>query len=105
MESAFVKLPRPWYDLIINPPCRIAPRSPAPLKAFRKRSLHTFLGRHYALAPQENDVGVYAPSIFARKCGLKLLKILNLEKIHCMTEYVSGLRHYIKLGMLSVKIS
>ena len=24
LESAFVKLPRPWYDLIINPPCRTA---------------------------------------------------------------------------------
>ena len=39
-----------------------------------------FGGRHYALAPLENHVGVYAPSIFARKCGLNLVNILNLAK-------------------------
>ena len=40
-------------------------------------------GRHYALAPLENYVGVYAPSIFARnarKCRLKLVNILNFAK-------------------------
>ena len=36
-------------------------------------------GRHYALAPLKNHVGVYAPSIFARKCRLKL-NILNMVK-------------------------
>ena len=35
---------------------------------------------HYALAPLENNVGVYAPSKFAQNCGLKLVKILNLAK-------------------------
>ena len=35
-------------------------------------------GRHYPLATLGNHVGVYAPSIFARKCRLKLANILNL---------------------------
>ena len=61
------------------------------------------MGGHYALAPLENDVGVYAHSTFARKCRLKLVNILNLAKQGGMTEKVSGLRHYIRLGMLSVK--
>ena len=34
---------------------------------------------HYSLAPLENLVGVY-PSIFPRKCRIKLAKILNLAK-------------------------
>ena len=34
---------------------------------------------HYALAPLENLVGMY-PSIFARKCRIKLAKIWNLAK-------------------------
>ena len=39
-----------------------------------------FGGRHYDLAPLENHVGVYAPSIFASKHRLKLDNILNLAK-------------------------
>ena len=39
-----------------------------------------FWGRHYALAPLENHVGVYASSIFASKRRLKLVSILNLAK-------------------------
>ena len=35
--------------------------------------------RHYALAPLENRMGLY-PSIFARKCRIKLANILNLTK-------------------------
>ena len=58
---------------------------------------------HYALAPLENHLGVYASSILARKCRLKLVGILNLAKKGCMEEKVSGLRHYIRPGMLSVK--
>ena len=37
-------------------------------------------GSQYALAPLENYVGLYAPSIFARKCRLKIVNILNLAK-------------------------
>ena len=33
LESAFVKLPYPWHDLIINPPCRTA----APPISFPKK--------------------------------------------------------------------
>ena len=35
--------------------------------------------RHYVLAPLENHVAMY-PSIFARKCRIKLANILNLAK-------------------------
>ena len=78
----------PWYDdLIINPPSRTAlqyiclPKLVAhlPWKTFRKRFFVLYRG-HYALAPLENTVGVYAPSIFAQKCRLKLVNILNLAK-------------------------
>ena len=37
------------------------------------------MGQDTALAPLENLFGVY-PSIFARKCRIKLTKILNLTK-------------------------
>ena len=57
------------------------------------------MGGHHALAPLESHVGVYAPSIFARKGRLKLVT----TKKDCMTKKVSALRHYIKVEMLSVK--
>ena len=52
LENAFVKLPRPWHDLIITSTCRTAPRLNLPpifvlylpRKAFRKRSLHILWG-------------------------------------------------------------
>ena len=34
----------------------------------------------YALAPLENQLGAYAPTIFARKCRIRLVNILNLAK-------------------------
>ena len=37
-------------------------------------------GGDYALAPLENNVGVYPPSILAQNFRLKLVKILNLAK-------------------------
>ena len=88
LKNEFVKLPHHWHDLIINPPCRTSPLPKIvpclPRKAFRKRSLHTFFwggwGKHYAFTPLENGVGIYALSRFARKCGLKLVNILNLAK-------------------------
>ena len=47
---------------------------------------------------------VHAPSIFARtKCILRLVNNIEFGKRDCMTEQVSGLRHYIRLGILSVK--
>ena len=58
--------------------------------------------RHYALAPLENHVGVCALLIFSRKFGLKLFKRLNLAKRNAWPE-VSGLRHYVRPWMLSVK--
>ena len=39
-----------------------------------------FRGRHYALAPLENYVGVYASSIFARECRVKLVNTLDFAK-------------------------
>ena len=44
------------------------------------------MGGHLALAPLENLVGVYAPTIFARKCRLRLVNIWNLGKKDCMAE-------------------
>ena len=38
------------------------------------------MGEHYALAPLENQLALFAPSTFARKCRLKLVNILNLAK-------------------------
>ena len=54
---------------------------PSVIKIIYKKVLPCFFGgRHYALAPLQNHVGVYTPSTFARKCGLKLVNILNLAK-------------------------
>ena len=59
LKNAFVELPHPWHDLIINPHVEQPPPPHAPLASY---------------------VGVHAPSIFARKCRLKLANILNLAK-------------------------
>ena len=61
-------------------PPKICP--PSAMKSIYKKVTHlVFLGgRHYALAPLENHVGVYAPSLFELKCGLKL------SQKDCMTE-------------------
>ena len=78
-----MELPHPWYDLIINPPCRTFPQHLTPIcneKLLQKSPSMFFGGRHYALAPMENPARVYALSIFATKCGLKLVNILNLVK-------------------------
>ena len=56
--------------------------------------------KHYALAPLGNLVGVY-PSIFARKCRIKLAKILNLAKR--ILRQNSEIMHYIRIGMFSVE--
>ena len=31
MKNVFAKLPHPWQDLIINPPCRTAPKKLSPI--------------------------------------------------------------------------
>ena len=83
LGNAFVKLSHPWKDLIINSPCRKAPKicPPSVMKSIYKKVPPCFGGNmHYALAPLKNHVGVYASSIFARKCGLKLVNILILAK-------------------------
>ena len=90
VENVFVKLSRPWHDLIIKFPSTNLPMwnyprkilSPICHEKFLEKGssvLHWF-GRHYALAPLENHVGVYVPSIFVRNCALKLDDILNLAK-------------------------
>ena len=38
------------------------------------------MGDIYVLAPLESEVGVYAPSIFARKFRVRLVNIMNLTK-------------------------
>ena len=43
LENTFVKLPHPWHDLIINPPCRTAPSAnkkncpPSAMKSIYKK--------------------------------------------------------------------
>ena len=83
LEKAFVKLSHPWYDLIINLIRKSSPQSLSPIcheKLLEEGPYILFGKRHYDLAPLENHVGVYTPSIFARNWGLKLLNILNLAK-------------------------
>ena len=88
LAKAFVRLPHSLHDLIINPACRTAsnkfPKNNLSPKfhenLLEKSPSILYRGRHYALAPLENHVWVYAPSIFARKFKLKLLSILNLAK-------------------------
>ena len=83
LENAFVKLPCPYHDLIINLPCRTGPKKLTQNILFpicHKKLPSILYGvRHYALDLLENHVGVY-PSIFARKSRIKLANILNLAK-------------------------
>ena len=83
LENAFVKLPHPRQDLILNSLCRTAPQNLSPIShenyLWKRPSMFSWW-RHYAIAPLKNHVAVYAPSIFARKCGLKFVNILNLAK-------------------------
>ena len=83
LENAFVKLPCPYHDLIINPPYRTVPNNftqnnLSPIWHEKPYSLHILW--HYVIAPLENHVGIYL-SIFARKCRIKLANILNLAKL------------------------
>ena len=77
LENIFVKLPHPWYDMKlithVEQPRKICP--PSALRRFITLTL-----RSISLTPLENHVGIYAPSIFTRKCTLKLLNILNSAK-------------------------
>ena len=83
LENGFVKLPCPFHDLIINLPCRTVPHKFAKNNLFpichEKLPSILYGSGHYALAPLENHVGLY-PSIFARKCRIKLANVLNLAK-------------------------
>ena len=69
--------------MIINPPCRTVPHKFAynnlsPI-CYEKLPSILYGARHYALAPLENHVGLH-PSIFVRKCKIKLANLLNLAK-------------------------
>ena len=51
------------------------------MKSFDKKAPPYLFGeRQYTLAVLKNHMGVYAPSIFGRKYGLKAVYILNLAK-------------------------
>ena len=60
-----------------SPPINLLKKicAPSAMKSFPPY----FMGKDTALAPLENLVGVY-PSIFSRKCRIKLAKLLNLAK-------------------------
>ena len=83
LEKAFAKLSHPYHDLIINSTYRTTPQTLSaifPEKLLGIGPSILFSGTHYILAPLENNVRVYAPSIFAKKYRLKLVNILNLAK-------------------------
>ena len=74
LENSFVKLPHPSHDLIIIPhvgepsknmPIYNCPRKTLPPICHEKL---LYRGRHYAIDPLTNHVGVCVPSIFLRKC-------------------------------------
>ena len=80
LENAFDKHP-PWYDLIISSPMKnnplhkffqkrlssYLPLKDPPMKRSIKKKVHPyFKGRHYALSPMQNHLGVRAP-LFERK--------------------------------------
>ena len=61
---------------------------------FKKRgSPHTLQGRHYAIVPLENHV---------RKC-IKTINILEFAKVGIEGWEVSGMRYYVRIGMLSLQ--
>ena len=106
LNNVFVKLPHLWHDLILilhveQPPNKL---SPICHKKVLRKGPSILYGGHYALAPLENNVEVNASSIFARKCRLRLVNILNLAK-KVVWQNRSVVWHYIRLGMLSVKTS
>ena len=115
LENVFVKFPLPWHDLIIShveqPLNKLAyvemtPKILLPIwceKLLEKGFSILYGGRHYALGPMENQARVCSPSVFARKCGLNLVNILNLAKRSVWQN--SGLRHYIRLWLWPVKTS
>ena len=88
-------------------PNKFSQKSLSPIchKKLFEKGLSILCGdRHYPLAPLENDVGAYAPSIFTRECRLKFINILNLAKrIIRQTRSVSWGMEW--LGMWSVKIT
>ena len=89
LRFTFFRLPENAFVNISNcrAPCRTAPISflrkhLSPIcheKLWEKGPTVLYGRRYYALAPLENHVVVYAPSIFGRKWGLKD-NILNLTK-------------------------
>ena len=50
------------------------------MKVFKKKVSSYFMGETLCTSSTEKLCGVYALSIFAKKCGLKLVNILNLAK-------------------------
>ena len=84
LENAFVKLRHPWHDLIINTPCRTTPPQKicplSAMKIFYKKVPPCFWGKRYVFSPLVNNVAIYPLSIIARKCSIKLVKILNLAE-------------------------
>ena len=82
LKNVFVKLPCLWYNLIIIPHVEQPPNKLLPIcheKFFEKVPSLLYAG-YYAFDPLENHAGVHAPAIFARKCRLRLVNILNLAK-------------------------
>ena len=82
VEQSTPLSPLPFSPLPFSPPPS-PPRKGCPhllWKVFKKRSVYVLLEDISCSYSTQYNVGVYAPSIFERKRGLKLVDILNLAK-------------------------
>ena len=82
LKNEFRKLPQTWHDLGKFGKLDLTPNFD-PIyheTLLEKGYIHTFFGKHCALATPENHRGIYSPSIFTRrKCRLKLVNTLDLS--------------------------
>ena len=112
-SDAFFERPYSWHDLVNNLPSRTAT---API-CFRKNVCSTifhenlfqkkvplyFRGDTMPLFCWKNHVGLHVSSVFASK-WIKFSQHIGFDKNEdCMTEKVSWLRHYKRIGVLSVQ--
>ena len=100
-EKCICKNPSTLARSDIDPPCRTAPNKLSPIchEKLLKKNSSILYGGHYVLDQLENNVGVYASSIFARKSSLRLVNIFYLA-----TNVVWQNKSVVP-GMFSVKIS
>ena len=106
LGNAFVKLPCPYHDLIINPPCRTVPQQICPKQFVPhlpwKASLHTLWGEALSLCSIWKSCESVSLNI-CKKVQNKTCKHIEFGKKDCKTEKVSEFTHYIRIGVFSFK--